>query len=274
MGEVSDALTQGVELSRGFMSNYKLYRRDLPLSAMARVCRNRRALFSPYSITRPFRKILLSTERSRLFRWMLLITVALAVPILPFLGFGESAESQIADWLDASLSPSVAAAMVIGLLAADIFLPVPSSVVSTFAGKMLGFWAGTASSWCGMTIGVVAAFWLVRIFGRSLARRLSSEEELARMDALVNRYGVLILVLTRPIPVFAEASVLLMGTMRLGWRRFFIAVGFSNLGIAAVYAALGDRVQLPMALAASIVVPLVATGAARCFWPASTRESP
>lgn len=201
---------------------------------------------------------------------MLLIAVVLAIPILPFLGFGASAESRIADWLDTSLSPGVAAALVIGLLAADIFLPVPSSVVSTFAGKMLGFWAGTAASWCGMTIGVVLAFGLVRMFGRPLARWLSSEEALVRMDALADRYGVPILVVMRPIPGLAEASVLLMGLMRLSWWRFLIAVGFSNLGIAAVYAAFGNRVRLPIALAASVVIPLVIAVLARWFWPMST----
>jgi membrane protein DedA with SNARE-associated domain len=79
------------------------------------------------------------------------------------------------------------------------------------------------------------------------------------MDAMADRYGVVILVLARPVPVFAEASVLLMGTMRIGWWRFLVPVGLSSPGIAAVYAALGDRVQLPLALVASIAVPLVAT---------------
>ena len=204
---------------------------------------------------------------------MLVIAVVLAIPILPFLGFGESAESRITNWLDTSLSRGAAVAVVIGLLATDIFLPVPSSVVSTFAGKMLGFWAGTAASWFGMTVGAALAFGLVRMFGRPLAGRLSTEEELVRMDELADRYGVLILVVMRPIPVLAEASALLMGLMRLSWWRFLTAVGFSNLGIAAAYAALGDRVQLPIALAASIAIPLVVALMARWFWPASTKTS-
>jgi uncharacterized membrane protein YdjX (TVP38/TMEM64 family) len=214
----------------------------------------------------------LNPENNHTFRWILVIAVVLAIPILPFLGFGTSLESRMTNWLDASLSPGAAATLVIGLLAADIFLPVPSSVVSTFAGKMLGFWIGTAASWCGMTLGVALAFGLVRILGRPLARRLSSEEELARMDMLAERYGVLVLVLMRPIPIFAEASVLWMGIMRLGWWRFLIAVSFSNLGIAAAYAALGDRVQLPIALAASIAIPLIIALIARCFWPASPKS--
>jgi len=209
------------------------------------------------------------SENHRLIHWILLITAALAVPTLPFLMFGESAESQMTHWLDLSKSPGTAATLVIGLLASDIFLPVPSSLVSIFAGKALGFWLGTAASWCGMTIGTSVAYWLVRWLGRPLARRLSSEEELARMDALANRYGVLILILARPVPVLAEASVLVMGTMQIGWWRFFAAVGLSNFGIAAVYALLGDRVQLPIAMAAAFAVPVVVTIVARWLWPSA-----
>lgn len=204
------------------------------------------------------------------FRWMLVIAVVLAVPILPFLWFGQAAALQVTDWLDRSCPPGIAAASVIGLLAVDILLPVPSSVVSTFAGKVLGFWGGTVASCLGMTIGAVVAFGLVRMVGRPLARRLSTEDDLNRTETQADRYGILILILARPIPVFAEASVLLMGVMQLGWWRFLFAVGLSNLGIAAAYAALGDRVQLPIALVASIAVPLIFGVIARRFWPAST----
>lgn len=36
------------------------------------------------------------------FRWMLVIAVVLAIPILPFLWFGKAAELQVTDWLDRS----------------------------------------------------------------------------------------------------------------------------------------------------------------------------
>ena len=201
------------------------------------------------------------------FRQLLLIAAVLAVPIVPFLFFGEELEARITVWLNTELSPSTVAIAVIGLLAGDILLPVPSSVVSTFAGRVLGFWGGAGASWCGMTAGAAIAFGLVRVFGRPLARWLSSDQELARTDALATRWGVLVLVVSRPIPVLAEASVLLMGTTRLAWWRFLIAVGLSNFGIAAAYAALGDRVQLPIAIAASIALPLLAAALARWLWP-------
>ena len=202
-----------------------------------------------------------------LVRQLLLIAAVLAIPIVPFLVFGEKLEAHITGWLGAELSPGAVAIAVIGVLASDILLPVPSSVVSTIAGRVLGFWSGASASWCGMTAGAVIAFWLVRVFGRPLARWLSSDQELARTDALAARWGVWLLVLTRPIPVLAEASVLLMGTTRLSWWQFLAAVGLSNFGIAAAYAALGNRVPLPIAIAASIALPLLAAAIARWLWP-------
>lgn len=211
-------------------------------------------------------------EGKRLIRLFVLIAVVLAIPIVPFLGFGESLEAQITGWLDSTLPAGTAVLVVVGLLAGDVVLPVPSSVVSTFAGKVLGFWGGAAASWFGMTLGALLAFWLVRLFGRPLAERLSAEEELARMDTLAGRFGVLVLVLARPVPVLAEASVVLMGTTRLSWRRFLLAVSLSNLGIAAAYAALGNRVQMSVALAASVALPLLAAAIARWFWPSPGKE--
>ena len=205
---------------------------------------------------------------SHLIRPLFLVAVVLAIPILPFLVFGSSFEARITGWLSTELSPGTVATAVIGLLASDILLPVPSSVVSTVAGRVLGFWGGAGASWCGMTAGAAIAFGLVRAFGRPLARRLSSDQELARTDAVASRWGVFVLVLARPVPVLAEASVLLMGATRLAWWRFLIPVGLSNFGLAAAYAALGERVQFPVAIAASIALPALAAALARWFWPA------
>ncbi|MBL7043254.1 MAG: DedA family protein, partial [Pirellulaceae bacterium] len=87
----------------------------------------------------------------RLVRQLLLIAAVLAIPIVPFLVFGEKLEARITSWLSAELSPGTVAIAVIGVLASDILLPVPSSVVSTIAGRVLGFWGGAGASWCGMT---------------------------------------------------------------------------------------------------------------------------
>jgi uncharacterized membrane protein YdjX (TVP38/TMEM64 family) len=201
-----------------------------------------------------------------LLKPIFLIAVVLAIPIVPFMAFGPSLEERIEREIRTTLAPETVALMVVGLLAVDIFLPIPSSVVSTVAGSVLGFGLGTAASWLGMMLGAGGAFLLARLLGRSLALRFSNAEDLGQVDVLSARYGPMVLVLARPVPILAEASVLFLGATRLSWSRFLVPIALSNLGIAAAYAALGELVQLPVALAASIALPLVLTALARWGW--------
>lgn len=207
-----------------------------------------------------------------LLKPLLLLAAVLAITILPFAVFGAEMESWIETQLHSTLPPATVALAVVGLLSTDVFLPIPSSVVSTVAGNALGIWGGTAAAWAGMTAGAVVGYALAKLFGRPLAIRLSGAEEQERIDRLSRRFGPLVLVLARPVPVLAEASVLFLGTTRLGWTAFLVPVALSNLGIAAVYAALGQAVPLPYALAASLALPLLAAAAARWLWPAPRTE--
>ena len=199
----------------------------------------------------------------RLLTPLAMLTIVLAVPIVPFLMAGDRLEGWMSSWLDAKSSPGAAAAVVAGLLSTDVFLPVPSSLVSTFGGRVLGIWVGTAVSWLGMSVGAVFAFWLARRLGRRLALRWAKAEDLQRIDALSDRFGPLVLVVARPVPILAEASILFFGSTRLAWRRFLVPILLSNLGIAAAYSALGDLAPLPIALAAAIALPLLAATIAR-----------
>lgn len=204
-----------------------------------------------------------------LLRPSLLILLALMVPILPFLSFGAAFEQQVARWLDPPPSAGVIAMATVAILSTDILLPVPASLVSTIAASQIGFAAATAASWLGMTLAAVIGFALAKTWGRSLAVRLASTEDLDRMDRLSDRHGTWIITITRAVPVFAEAAVLLMGTTKLAWRRFLPAVMLSNLGIAIVYSMLGlvakEQDQLPLALAASIALPVLAAALARRY---------
>ncbi len=197
-----------------------------------------------------------------LWRPLLVIVLALSVPVVPFFAFGEALEARITAWLDPPPPPATVALATVGVLAVDILLPVPSSVVSTLAGAELGILPATAASWLGMTAGAMLGFALAKAWGRPLAARLSSDEDLAQMDYLAHRYGAWLLVLSRPLPIVAEAAVLFLGTTSLAWRTFLPPVMLSNLGIALVYAVLGNiartQGELPLAIAASIVIPVLA----------------
>ncbi|MEX0937893.1 MAG: VTT domain-containing protein [Pirellulales bacterium] len=190
----------------------------------------------------------------------LLVAIALTVIVLPFLIFGELYQETLAAWRTSPPPPLTLGLLVVGLLATDILLPVPSSPVSTLAGAELGIWWGAAASWLGMTAGATLGFALARAIGWPLAARMSDRRDLVTSVRMSRRYGAAVLVLFRAVPILAEATVLLMGALRMPWRRFLPPVMAANLGISLAYAGLGQAARaydlLPAAIVLSIAVPL------------------
>ena len=201
------------------------------------------------------------------WRPIALVVVLLLVPIVPFLLFGPSLERMTEDWLERPQSPASVALLVTGILATDVFLPIPSSFVNTYAGAQLGIALGTAAAWLGMTLGASGGFALARWCGRPLVERWIAADELQRIEGANERFGAYLIVVTRALPVLAEATVLYLGGTGLAWRRFWPAVALSNLGLAIVYATFGyvarEQGMVAMALIVSIALPLVAATIAR-----------
>jgi uncharacterized membrane protein YdjX (TVP38/TMEM64 family) len=191
-------------------------------------------------------------------RWLALIGLLFALIIIPFLIFEEQFW-QFGTWLAEGHASRWASALTIGaLLALDVFLPVPSSIVSTGAGVLLGFWRGAAVISIGMTLGCVIGY----AFGAqaaAAARRLVGADSLTRAGSVIDRYGPWALVVCRPIPVLAEASVVFAGLVRMPIGSFIWLTTLSNLGIAVVYAAVAAysmRVQsFLLTFLAALVLP-------------------
>jgi uncharacterized membrane protein YdjX (TVP38/TMEM64 family) len=206
-----------------------------------------------------------------LFRTALLMAVILLVPVLPFLAFGPQMEAWSEAWMKSPQSTPAAALAVVGLLSTDIFLPIPSSVVSTLGGWKLGVAGGTLASFVGLSIGAALGFALAKRWGRPFAGRFSRGDEWERTQRIARQYGPAVLVLTRAVPVLAEASVLLMGVHNLPWRRFLPPVLLSNLGIALAYSAFGRMAQqhgwLPLALGVAIALPVLFAALAERWLP-------
>lgn len=207
-----------------------------------------------------------------LFRTLPLMCVVLLVPVLPFLFFGGQVDQWLRGLADEPPAPAATFALIVALLSTDILLPIPSSVISTLSGWQLGWLLGTLATFIGMNLGAVIGFALARRYGHSFALWFSKGEDLQRMQQISEQYGPSVLVLTRALPVFAEASILIAGIHRLSWRRFLPAVLLSNLGISIAYAAFGDYAErhqwLPLALAVAIAVPVLVAAVAKRFFPA------
>ena len=119
-----------------------------------------------------------------------LTLAAIAVPLIPFLLFGTRLDRIVGQWLDPLPSVPVMAGLEVAVLAADLLLPVPSSVVATLGGAHLGIALGTCCAWLGMTAGAAAGWWLGRVAGGQALSRLRPEERIF-LEQQERRFGPL-----------------------------------------------------------------------------------
>ncbi len=171
-------------------------------------------------------------------RWTILSLILVAIVLIPFFLFEEQFNAFAAELARGEGPRWLAAGGIFALLALDVFLPVPSSIVSTAAGVLLGFAGGAAVVFTGMMTACLVGYFIgSRASG--LARRLVGDDGLARAADLARRHGDWALVGCRPVPVLAEASVVFAGLVHAPFGRFVWLTATSNLGIALGYAAIG-----------------------------------
>jgi uncharacterized membrane protein YdjX (TVP38/TMEM64 family) len=203
-------------------------------------------------------------------RWLVLIGLMFALIIVPFIIFEKQFEA-LGTWLaEGHASGWTSASIIAALLALDVFLPVPSSIVSTGAGVLLGFWRGATVIWIGMTIGCAIGY-LFGVKAAAAARRLVGADGLARANSIMERHGNWALAVCRPIPVLAESSVVFAGLVRSPVQPFIWMTTLSNLGIALAYAAVGafsmEMQSFLLAFAAALALPGLALLAGKRLRP-------
>lgn len=136
----------------------------------------------------------------------------------------------------------LAAVTGVGLLIADAALPVPSSLVMIIHGKLFGTTAGALLSLAGSVGSALAAFAIGRA-GTSGIRRLVLPDQHERASALLERYGLAAVALTRPVPILAETVAILAGSTKLGWLETAFASAIGSVLPSVVYAWAGAHAQ-------------------------------
>lgn len=86
-------------------------------------------------------------------KWTAIFAAMLLLVLVPFFIFEDSLTEFGAALLQSEARKPLLAILVAGLLASDVLLPVPSSLVSSFAGHLLGFSLGLVAVWSGMMLG-------------------------------------------------------------------------------------------------------------------------
>ena len=184
----------------------------------------------------------------------------LAGTIIPFMIWGEALEAAFSVqgarvWM-AGFGPSAGVAGM-GLLVADILLPIPSTLVMSALGLTYGPLIGGLYAAAGSALAGLIAYGLSRWLGRPLALRLAGETGLRQGESFFATGGAWLVACSRCLPILPEAVACLAGLNRMPFRIFLLAVLCGSLPMGFVFAAIGALGQEEPAwsLALSVVVP-------------------
>ncbi|MEO1992171.1 MAG: VTT domain-containing protein [Pirellulales bacterium] len=191
-----------------------------------------------------------------------LTCIAIAIPLIPFLVYGERIDQAVEQWLDPPPSMVALATAEIGILAVDILLPVPSSMVTTLGGAQLGIVRGTICGWLGMTIGSILGWGLGSLVGGRAVKGLDSGTR-ESLEKRHQRLGPAVVVITRPLPLIAEVAAIMAGETGMSFLTFSVAAASSNLALAFAWSLTGrigqQQGSLQWILVWSLVVPVALT---------------
>jgi uncharacterized membrane protein YdjX (TVP38/TMEM64 family) len=185
-------------------------------------------------------------------RLSLIILLAILIPIIPFAVIGELPGDRWLSAMDENAYLFGLTAM--ALLASDVLLPIPSSIVGTMLGARVGFLPGWIGCWSGLVLGSLIGY----LTGRLLLSRIAPD--LPRTPTLW------LLFVSRPVPVLAEAMTFTAGAEKMPLAPFLL-VSIAGNGIYSLALAGNGAALLPGAFAGpGLILPMLLPVVAWLLW--------
>ena len=160
---------------------------------------------------------------------------------IPFFLFGDQIEQVFADgvvnWLQDYGGFAWAAA--IGLLIADLAIPVPTTAVMAALGMVYGPVLGGLISGLGSVVSGLVGYVLCRNLGRPFALWLNGEQGLSYGERLFENIGGWIVALSRWLPVVSEGIACLAGLSRMSFPVFISALLCGSVPLGFLFATIG-----------------------------------
>ncbi len=121
------------------------------------------------------------------------------------------------------------------VLASDIILPVPSSIVMYTNGYVLGLFSGATLSLIALMIGSVVGYYL----GKFTSMGIKSTSDI-RTQTILSNYGALSILVTRGIPIISESISIVCGYNQLPFKQYFIMNLIGYIPLCLLYAFCGS----------------------------------
>jgi uncharacterized membrane protein YdjX (TVP38/TMEM64 family) len=131
--------------------------------------------------------------------------------------------------------PWVYAIASFGILASDIFLPIPSSVIMYLNGYVLGVLSGGILSLVSLMVCCISGYYIASFAAAKFQNKVNSESQF-----LLNKYGVLAILITRGMPILSESICLLCGYQKMNFRIYLLYNLIGYLPLCFLYAYFGE----------------------------------
>lgn len=194
----------------------------------------------------------------------LLITFFLlaALVLIPFGIWGEGLEIMFSQEGTINLLQSYgnwAWLVGVGLLMADLLLPLPNSLIMSAFGYVYGWFWGGALAVAGSFLAGALGYELCRRIGEKAVSWILGEKDRSRGEKLFSTSGGWLVALSRWLPVLTEVVACLAGLNRMPSRRFYLSLFAGTLPLGFTYAAIGAvGVENPTwAIVVSVLLPPV-----------------
>jgi uncharacterized membrane protein YdjX (TVP38/TMEM64 family) len=176
-------------------------------------------------------------------RFFLLFIALAAIVLIPFFIWGDTLMAffsweQSLEWLSGYGAWAWAIAIV--LLIADLFLPLPATVIMSALGYIYGPVLGGLLSAAGSFASGVLAYWLCRMLGENAAIWVLGKKEYERGKKISAQIGGWVVALSRWLPVFPEVVACMAGLTRMPAKNFYLALASGSLPLGFIYAFVGN----------------------------------
>jgi uncharacterized membrane protein YdjX (TVP38/TMEM64 family) len=138
------------------------------------------------------------------------------------------------------------------LLSSDVFLPVPSSFVAVISGQALGTIGGGLLNWTSICLGHLIGFIVARRFGRPFVERFIGRGGMDQASLAWRLGAVPGLIISRPVPVLAEALSMFAGLGGVSTKHYLMIVSLANVPHSFIYSWAGARMHEAGSLGAVI----------------------
>ena len=175
-------------------------------------------------------------------RFVILFLILTACVLIPFFIWGDAlmnffSEEESITWLKSYGQWAWAVAII--LLVADLFLPIPATVIMSALGFIYGPLIGGLIGALGSFISGALGYWLCRALGENVAVKILGQKEFERGKKISKQLGGWVVALSRWLPVFPEVVACMAGLVRMSSTNFYVALASGSIPLGFVYAFIG-----------------------------------